>query len=815
MANSNSILEIAQSIVCELDYYGRGAPFIAYVSTLSEGESVKVFVTRETILAAKEPSHPDKVIYARYRLPLGRIAESEPGSVAHVKVRLKHGEVFETAYSIQARNRFQIRLQDGIIDAFENDIALPEGNFYLPALRAWINRTREEIAAEAAKPRRRRMAERLELPDTPIVDTHQGDVWRTNIRRFIVITGAPGTGKTTTAIKRIAQKTDSTSLGDEVGDIQEDKLRQWLTGKQGWVLFTPSELLRNYLHQALGEEGLPSTEAKVPLWQDTRKRIGRDVLRLFGQGRPFTLASDFEMVAHRDSNSLTSWTINYEKHFASRLQGELKRLVLAKGQFLEGAKGASTLRLSGLAAEIAPLQLQRQVVESELSAATSEQARDVANRRLRDIEIRLGPLAEQLSALEAAVNTWEEVEKLARSQVLSLGLTVRAVISLRAKLEHLAKNVRSASHGDSDRSITLSFLEAAREVLSGFSDEAPDSIDSVLRKLPIVYQEYRLTAAESTGFYRNGAQADVNNRRLDPLEIDSIIYVALKLMREVFVANFPKALGDGITGRLAGEFRYIVAVDEATDFSAVELACMRMLAHPALDCVTFAGDPMQRMTIEGIHDWKNISALVDQPEVHELRYSYRQTKRLLSIAAELYRKAVGRAASFEAGFRSGDDDPEALRHKASSPEEEADWLIQRIGEIYQVCGERLPSIALLTTEEKDIKPLADLVRVPLLEAFGIDVEECPQGRILGTQAKVRVFSVQYIKGLEFESVFFVGIDRMALLNPALVDRFLYVGLTRARSFLGVTHSGDFPEELSHVVSQFALGTWRQLIRVVN
>jgi hypothetical protein len=75
--------------------------------------------------------------------------------------------------------------------------------------------------------------------------------------------------------------------------------------------------------------------------------------------------------------------------------------------------------------------------------------------------------------------------------------------------------------------------------------------------------------------------------------------------------------------------------------------------------------------------------------------------------------------------------------------------------------------------------------------------------------------VQYIKGLEFESVFFVGIDRMAFTNPALVDRFLYVGLTRARSFLGVTHLGDFPNELRHVLKYFTPGTWGQLTHVAT
>jgi hypothetical protein len=814
MPDSNNIIEVAQSIVNELDHYGNSAPFIAYLKTLSNREAIHIFITRETILAAKQSSNQNSIIYARYRLPLGRIAESQPGRDARVTVRSNHGEIYETVYHIQARNRFKVRLQDRIIDAVDNEIAFPENNFYLPALRAWINCTQDEIAMEAVKPGRRRMADRLQLPDTAIVDTHQGDVWRTNIRRFIVITGAPGTGKTTTAIKRIAQKTDSSSLEGEVGDIPEEKLRRWLTGRQAWVLFTPSELLRNYLHQALGEERLPSTEANVPMWQDTRKRIGRDVLRLFGQGRPFTLVPDLGLVAHRDSDSLASWTINFEKHFASRVHTELRRLVLGKRHFLGGAKETAAQRLSTLAEEINPWQQQRQAVEMDFSTATSDQERDAARRMLSTIEFSLGPIVEQSSALDAAVATWDELEKLARLDDLSLSLTVRALITLRVKLEKVKNRINKTSISDSTDVIIQSFIDPAFEVINSFSDAAPDSIDLVLMKLPIVYQEYRLSASNNTEFYHATANSEVNNRRLEPLEIDSIIYVALKLMREVFITELPQPQSASVTGRLAGEFRYIVAVDEATDFSAVELACMRMLAHPVFDCVTFAGDPMQRMTTEGIHDWKDIESLVDKPEIHELRYSYRQTKRLLSIAAELYQKAVGQTALFEAGFRSGNDDPEALRYKAYSPKEEADWLIQRIGEIYKVCGERLPSIALLTTDEKDIRALADLVRIPLLEQFGIDVEECPQGRILGNQAKVRLFSVQYIKGLEFESVFFVGIDRMASANPDLVGRFLYVGLTRARSFLGVTHSGNFPNELSHVAAHFAPGTWQQLIPVV-
>lgn len=245
MSNTEDILEVAKSVIRELDHYGRGAPFIAYVKTDSAGQIEHVYVTRETVLPQRKSSG-DNVFYARYRVPLGRIAETPPGRVATVRVQecigpRPTGKFFATEYRILARDRFQIRWTEGKADAIDNELAFPDETLYLEALRPWINRTQEEIVRETSKPRRRRMAERLELADIPVVDSRQGEVWRTDIRRFIVITGAPGTGKTTTAIKRLAQKTDASALGGEV-DVPEERLREWLGGPRSWALFTPSEL---------------------------------------------------------------------------------------------------------------------------------------------------------------------------------------------------------------------------------------------------------------------------------------------------------------------------------------------------------------------------------------------------------------------------------------------------------------------------------------------------------------------------------------------------------------------------------------------
>jgi hypothetical protein len=52
---------------------------------------------------------------------------------------------------------------------------------------------------------------------------------------------------------------------------------------------------------------------------------------------------------------------------------------------------------------------------------------------------------------------------------------------------------------------------------------------------------------------------------------------------------------------------------------------------------------------------------------------------------------------------------------------------------------------------------------------------CLLGQLAGQDNDVRVFDVQHIKGLEFEAVFFIGIDRLAERQQDLFEKYLYVG----------------------------------------
>lgn len=130
-----------------------------------------------------------------------------------------------------------------------------------------------------------------------------------------------------------------------------------------------------------------------------------------------------------------------------------------------------------------------------------------------------------------------------------------------------------------------------------------------------------------------------------------------------------------------------------------------------------------------------------------------------------------------------------------------EWLRKRVLEIERTLG-KLPSIAILVNDESRVSTLAsDLDDV--LSEHNIQCVACPSGRAMGNDNDIRVFDIQHIKGLEFEAVFFIDIDDLAVRNPDLFDKYLYVGATRAATYLGLTSKEELPHELAPLSDKFA------------
>ncbi|WP_165971653.1 ATP-binding domain-containing protein [Meridianimarinicoccus aquatilis] len=182
--------------------------------------------------------------------------------------------------------------------------------------------------------------------------------------------------------------------------------------------------------------------------------------------------------------------------------------------------------------------------------------------------------------------------------------------------------------------------------------------------------------------------------------------------------------------------------------------------------------------------------------------SYRQSQRLVDLAKDVATLGGSHAEDIIL--------PDHLDTQGIAPvwrdclddhEKVADWLTERIQEIDRMLN-RATTIAVLVNKEADVEPLA-LTLNDRLEEISLAAVPCKDGKVVGNDRDVRVFDIQHIKGLEFEAVFFIGLDETLEKHPELFTQFLYVGATRAATYLGITFYGVFPEVLMPLSSRFA------------
>lgn len=230
----------------------------------------------------------DGVLLASYRSPVGRLAEHEPGELATVRLRGT-----ERTARITERQQWRPRQTAGLWDAEDCAFELQTWQAVITSIRRFIEEAQRPAveapleaiyaAAERAEnvllERRRRAIDRIALRDQPILDRHQGEVFRMPLDRRVLLIGPPGTGKTTTLIKRIAQKQTLSELpAEEVELVTSLGLAERFSGQDGWAMFSPTELLMLYLRDAFNREGVPASGHQLRTWQRERRHLARNVI---------------------------------------------------------------------------------------------------------------------------------------------------------------------------------------------------------------------------------------------------------------------------------------------------------------------------------------------------------------------------------------------------------------------------------------------------------------------------------------------------------------------------------------------------------
>ena len=152
---------------------------------------------------------------------------------------------------------------------------------------------------------------------------------------------------------------------------------------------------------------------------------------------------------------------------------------------------------------------------------------------------------------------------------------------------------------------------------------------------------------------------------------------------------------------ILGHYRNQILVDEATDFSPIQLASMAALAHPRLRSFFACGDFNQRLTTWGARSANNLKWVFADFDIKEITVSYRQSKQLNDLARAMIRAVGGteQDVSLPAHMDSLGVAPALLEHAADA-EIIVGWLADRIREIERFVGQ-LPSTAIFVNTEDD------------------------------------------------------------------------------------------------------------------
>lgn len=774
---------------------------------------------------------------ASYRAPVGRLAALPIGD----SIVIPNGDELEVVAKATLR---PVKQQDGW-DSKPSVIDTDSfGPITVTSLRDFVQsmdeaqnvedileqiQAEEKLSQALVEGLQRAVITKMGLRDQPILNSIQDEIFRLPLDRQLILLGPPGTGKTTTLIRRLGQKLDLDFLTeDEQERVKSITSADRLPHSESWLMFTPTKLLRLYLKEAFAREQVPAPDARIQTWDDFRWQVSKNVFGILrgatGSGL-FVMRPESGHLADDALSNAIGWFEDFSKWQYEEYQREMLEAVNAlASSTMDGAKTLAenllkALNGGGWNALVAEAPRAHGLV-SGIKGSSDERIANALKAQMKVNPKFIDELALFIDSLgqesesdsdadddDSLEDDEQEVALTPKTKAINqykqaLRSQARALAAKRSlnKSSVVAKTIAWIG----DRSLLDSELIEIGKALNTQAN-AKRFINPIHRYITGFHRRYRkfrkLRQYEGLWYHAAGIEA----RDIHPLELDVILLAILRasipfLSRNQVVQRLDEPLWSPLKP-VYELFRNQVLVDEATDFSPIQLACMAALAHPRSRSFFACGDFNQRLTTWGARDSDEIKWIAQGLDFQSVNIAYRQTRQLNSFARGIIAAVGGTDAIVELPKDVDNEGvPPALLERSGDLSSLALWLGGRLREIERFVGQ-MPSTAIFVNAEEDVAPLAEQLDRVLLE-HNLRVVACSKGQVVGQDSDIRVFDIQHIKGLEFEAVFFIGVDRLAKKQPSLFDKFLYVGATRAATYLGITCEQSLPQNIEALRPQF-------------
>lgn len=656
----------------------------------------------------------------------------------------------------------------------------------------------------------------------------------------IVIDGGPGTGKTTTSIQRLKFLIDpylKEHEGCKISQNQIDTLTDPLTISSHWIFISPSDLLAQYLKSALSAEGLAngtnnvtpfenfliarlqeynittSTNKNKPLFKPIRStnalsakvliKDGKSAVESFEQFIIQQLSKSFANAIAIDTTSF-SW-----KYCAERI----KKLCM------DIEKVRSLMDLIKLYDKI-------QINEQENVREYNKALTDLLGLCAYRIRKKIMSDEETVNYLAILFDDWsksnneveiEDIEDAEESE------NIIDIKDINEKVFHQLKStLRRLGLRKYDKSIDLTkrqkeFYDWVKDFIEdsdineiselawfnkSFSTLCRGFESNVINQILKLYKIFRREQVknQSSSFDIEVLKEVISkneNRQLHHDEQVLLLGYINNLMRNIH--NWSNLKFEAVKHKFADAYKhaikYVIGVDEASDYSELDYYCLSSFAHYDFSAITLCGDIMQGLGNNGISSWESLKKWVfPKLEIYPLKKSYRQWPTLLDLSKQMYEDDLGMKAPFESALVKQEYEAVPLAFISEDEDEKIDWLANRIDEVYNHFG-ALPSIAIFLNENEKCDEFLEKIREHdnMAKFF---IEDCTHGN-QGREDSIRIFHLSSVKGMEFEAAFFHNIDSSNIENDQLLRRYLYVGISRAVSHLGATFKTKHSEILKY------------------